>query len=238
MLRATDDGFSMSDGETSRPVLDRLGRCFSVPNRWPVLPGPAEVLIGAEHATSFEALPAKDAGDMLLLLDRRYRALAQEFPSVAAFLNVGAGSGASLPHVHAQVVATASPPSEGLARCTARVGVSRDIELAREEGLVVVEDGRGVAWVAPAPSTSVELRVSSPSSHDAASLTVEVVGMIGSRVRWPYALVWHGGDRPFVRWLSRIDAGRIYPDFFGRTIAQDPSAFASVLRGPVVSAPV
>jgi hypothetical protein len=42
---------------------------FSVPNRWPVLPGPAEVLIGAEHATSFEALPVIDAGDMLLLLD-------------------------------------------------------------------------------------------------------------------------------------------------------------------------
>jgi len=231
LMCATDDGSSMFDGEVSRPVLDRLGRFSSVPNRWPALAGPAEMLLGDEHVTSLEAMTPEDAVDMLMLLDRRYRALTQEFPSAAAFMNVGVGAGGSLPHVHAQVVASTSSQGERLDRCSARVGVQRDIEVAREEGLVIVEDERGVAWVAYAPSTSVELRVSARSTADGASLTTEMVKAVGSRACWPYNLVWHGGDQPFVQWLSRIDSGRIYPELFDRIIAQDPGAFASAIRG-------
>lgn len=226
----TNDGSQMFDGEVSRPVLDRLGRFSAVMNRWPALPGPAEMLIGDEHVTSLEVMGPKEAIDMLLLLDRRYRSLAQEFKSVAAFMNVGAGSGGSLPHVHAQVVASPSPPGAQLARCLARVGVQSDIATAKTEGLVIAEDERGVAWVAHAPSASVELRISAISVDAGASLTAEMVRTIGAVVCWPYNLVWHGGEQPFVQWLARIDSGRVYPDIFDRVIAQDPLVFAAALK--------
>jgi galactose-1-phosphate uridylyltransferase len=230
LMSETNDGFQMFDGEVSRPVLDHLGRFSAVMNRWPVLPGPAEMIIGDEHVTSLEAMSPENATDMLLLLDRRYRALAQEFKSVAAFMNVGAGSGGSLPHVHAQIVASPSPSGEYLARCSTRVGVQRDIEIAREVGLIVIEDDRGIAWVAYAPSASLELRVSGLSVTGGASLAAEMARTIGSVVCWPYNLVWHGGDQPFVQWLARIDSGRVYPDIFERIIAQDPFVFASELK--------
>lgn len=54
--------------------------------------------------------------------------------------------------------------------------------------------------------------------------------VIGSLVCWPYNLVWHGGDQPFVQWLARIDPGSIYPDILERVIAQDPFVFASELK--------
>jgi diadenosine tetraphosphate (Ap4A) HIT family hydrolase len=229
-MSETNDGFQMFDGEVSRPVLDRLGRFSAVTNRWPVLPGPAELVIGDEHVTSLEAMSLENATDMLMLLDTRYRALAQEFKSVAAFMNVGAGSGGSLSHAHAQIVASSSPPGPLLVRCRDRVGVQSDIETARAEGLVIAGDDRGIAWVPYAPSASVELRVSGLSVTGGASLTAEMVRTVGSIVCWPYNLVWHGGDQPFVQWLARIDLGRIYPDIFDRIIVQDPFVFASELK--------
>ena len=229
-MSETNDGFQMFDGEVSRPVLDRLGHFSAVMNRWPVLPGPAEMIIGDEHVTSLEAMSLENATDMLLLLDRRYRALAQEYKSVAAFMNVGAGSGGSLPHVHAQIVASSAPAGSRLVRCRERVGVQRDIEIARSEGLIITEDDRGIAWVPYAPSASLELRVSGLSVAGGASLAAEMLHTIGSIVCWPYNLVWHGGDQPFVQWLARIDAGRIYPEIFDRVVAQDTFVFASEIK--------
>ena len=76
----------------------------SFPNRFP-LTSPHEVVVPTpRHATSWRDLTLPELQDGLSLLLERRAAHVTDDRYVHAFVNDGTGAGASLPHVHAQVV--------------------------------------------------------------------------------------------------------------------------------------
>jgi UDPglucose--hexose-1-phosphate uridylyltransferase len=85
------------------------------------------------------------------------------------FLNQGAAAGASLQHIHTQIVGLPLEPPRLLARERAfeetdRCPVCADLAAAREDGRAVDEDGGLVAWTPAVPPLTGTLRIG-PAAH-------------------------------------------------------------------------
>jgi UDPglucose--hexose-1-phosphate uridylyltransferase len=74
--------------------------------------GAHEVIVESpDHAATIESLPATRMGDTVDIYIERFGALAASYPSVSIFKNDGAAAGASLRHVHSQVIALPFMPA-------------------------------------------------------------------------------------------------------------------------------
>jgi UDPglucose--hexose-1-phosphate uridylyltransferase len=68
--------------------------------------GAHEVIVETpDHQTALESLPVERMTDAVELSIERFSALAATYASVALFKNDGAAAGASIPHMHSQVIA-------------------------------------------------------------------------------------------------------------------------------------
>lgn len=117
--------FCAPPGERTPPELDRVenpsGEWLArvVPNRYPAFDGDAgacEVVIESpNHESRFAELSDQHAEAAVSLWARRIETLSQGSPFQLFFKNEGAKAGASLSHVHSQLVALGTPP-EGWAK--------------------------------------------------------------------------------------------------------------------------
>jgi UDPglucose--hexose-1-phosphate uridylyltransferase len=217
----------------------------SFPNLFP-LTDPHEVLVPSpRHVTSWRELelPELEAG-LELLLQRR-TALQQPGRYVHAFVNDGAAAGASLPHVHAQLVSV--PADQHAQRLTAGVrGIDGHCvlcELLAEDSPLLVERGAHYAIVAhPLPRIAGALLVV-PLEHDTV-VDDEVPADLAIRVH--RALLALPADSALNMWLvaDESNGAHWYLELQPRTanlagvelalginvVARDPLASASEAR--------
>lgn len=198
------------DRAPADPAADWHARI--VPNRYPVVghapgaaAGPAgrlahgvhDVLVeSAAHLTSVLAVPPAGWHDAWELCRRRLAALAarSDLAWGTVFKNSGPLAGASLEHVHSQIVALDFVPpairSKAAAAERAPDAFAALLRAAGDEGRVVVEDDGLVALVPPAPRQPLETwivpREGGPQFHAAgpravaalARLTQDAVGRL------------------------------------------------------------
>lgn len=142
-------------------------RARVVPNKYPALAGPPDgahevVIESSRHVSAFSALSEGEAADVLGLWQARVRASRERgLGRVVVFKNEGAAAGASIEHVHSQVLAFSDidvlpgprPREGGCALC-------RDRDPSRE---VRSLDGFSVR-VPHAPRFPHEIRIA-PAAH-------------------------------------------------------------------------
>lgn len=135
------------------PEIDRAGDPWRVrvfPNKYPSVPGHEVIVESAEHGATFDAIP--HARDVVEVYRRRYLAH-RSAAHVALFTNHGRAAGATIDHLHSQLMPLSFvPPS--VARETAAFADAADCPLCvavsnhHDEGLVISE-GNGFARIAP-----------------------------------------------------------------------------------------
>jgi UDPglucose--hexose-1-phosphate uridylyltransferase len=147
-------------------------RARVVPNKYPAIDrasgGAHEVVIeSSRHATTFGALSIPEISDVLGLWRSRLIALKaeQRFAYATVFKNEGGPAGASLEHVHSQVLALPDVPPDAAARF-ARFARTCPICNDRGAELVVAELGGFSARVPRAPRFPYEVRFA-PVAHEA-----------------------------------------------------------------------
>lgn len=141
--------------DTPAPVatLGNPWRVRVVPNKYPPLPGAEVIIESPEHGTLFEDIP--DLDEVLAVTLDRYRAHADAVYT-AIFKNEGRDAGASIPHVHSQLMPVPFVPARIAREADAFVRASEcplcnAIDGHRREGLVIRES-EGFAWLAPTGS--------------------------------------------------------------------------------------
>lgn len=150
---------------------------FTVANRFPLFAeqfpavGHGEVIVAARrHVGCWSQLTTTEAtGAVMLLLRavaRGHASLGGSSGSVVGFSNVGVSSGASQPHLHAQVVVSRTPlpalVTEAAACALDQPGgcaVCEEQGRAAADGRDVLAVGRWRVWVPAAPVASHELRL-------------------------------------------------------------------------------
>lgn len=129
-------------------------------NRYPILESHEVIVDSRRHVARFDELTAEEAQAAVRLWARRIADVRLRQPFVMLFRNDGAGSGASVPHGHAQLVGTkhALPNLQAEANrmergCPFEAAASWR-ERTEREGIVwgrpVSARLRGEAWIAPA----------------------------------------------------------------------------------------
>lgn len=192
------------EAETPREIVRLPGpsggwRARVVPNKYPALEKHEVVIESARHATSFRSLSAAEIADALGLWRDRLRALGDGAAFALAFKNEGGAAGASMEHVHSQVLALPELPPDCAARAARFAGACPVCEDRGAERAVLEADGFE-ARVPRGPRFAHELRVA-PRRHaprfeelpDAAlpalgALLKEVVGRL-ARIAPAYNLV-------------------------------------------------
>lgn len=210
----------MATGRPAGAAPDQPGwRLRVVPNRYPALEPPLghhEVIIAtADHQRGLADLSVDEVAEFLEVGRRRMADLAQR-PGTAAvqfFVNAGAAAGASLRHLHGQILALSVGlpllETEGLAFRQWRLDHARcllcdEADLAGERGLMVAERPGALARCPEASRFAWEVCLQ-PASHqgcfedadpavlrDLAELLVEVCGALKQAADDPaYNLVLH-----------------------------------------------
>ena len=130
------------------------------PNRYPPTEHAEVIVESASHTDAFDALPVDHAARAVEMTFERYRAIGANYVSI--FKNHGRLAGASIPHLHSQIVGTPfvplRPAREGdafAARCPL---CDRDDPLIRE-----TENYR---WIAPRGSRLAYQQWIVPKSHE------------------------------------------------------------------------
>jgi UDPglucose--hexose-1-phosphate uridylyltransferase len=130
------------------------------PNRYPPTEHAEVIVESASHNDSFDALPADHAARVVEMYFERYRAIGANYVSI--FKNHGRLAGASIPHLHSQIVGTPfiplRPAREGdafAARC----------QLCETEHPLIAETEH-YRWIAPRGSRLAYQQWIVPKSHE------------------------------------------------------------------------
>jgi UDPglucose--hexose-1-phosphate uridylyltransferase len=128
------------------PETIRVGHPWQVrafPNKYPATEHHEVVVESPVHDATFDAIPhAVSAVDALI---DRYRALAQHTAHVTIFKNHGLGAGASIPHLHTQILGTPFVPPRVEREAAASAG--RCALCSAQEPLI--RETANYRWIAP-----------------------------------------------------------------------------------------
>lgn len=150
------------------PELARVGDPWHVrtfPNKYPPIDGAEVIVESPSHAESFAEV--EHAEDVVRMYADRYRAHA-DAAYVSLFKNEGARAGASIPHVHSQVVPLPFVPPRierelaGFARGCALCGMREN----------VVRETESFVWLAPHASAFAHQQWIVPKRHVPELLTL------------------------------------------------------------------
>jgi len=154
--------------EQTPPEIVRDGEPWRIrvfPNRYPPTEHAEVIVESAKHDDAFDELPADHAQRIVDLYFDRYRALSAQTSYVCIFKNHGRLAGASIPHLHSQLVGTPfvplRPAREGEAFATARRCPLCD--LAEHPLIAETEHYR---WIAPRGSRLAYQQWIVPKSHE------------------------------------------------------------------------
>ena len=195
-------------------------RARVIPNKYPALDGASggehEVVIeAARHATSFAALSEEEVADVLGLWQARLRALhgAGRFLHAAVFKNEGPAAGASIEHVHSQILAVSGWERDQRFRETHLRGAGCALCADGDAARAVAARGGFEARVPFGPRFPDEVRIA-PAAHRSrfedegpagiralAGLLLDVLGRLGAVLgRFPYTLTLHTAP-----WAEAVD---------------------------------
>lgn len=167
MYRDSDETcpFCPGNEELTPPEIARAGDPWRVrvfPNKYPATDHHEVVVESPRHDDTFDRIA--NASDAVRLYADRYRALSRDSAHVTIFKNHGPMAGASIPHLHSQIIATPFVPPrverEGAAlasRCT--LCATEDEALIRETG--------NYRWIAPRGALFAHEQWVVPKRHEA-----------------------------------------------------------------------
>jgi UDPglucose--hexose-1-phosphate uridylyltransferase len=151
---AADCPFCPDHEQETPPEIARIGepwrlRVFS--NKYPATDGHEVVVESPRHDAAFHEIQPADAEEAVRLYAQRYRVLRETARCVTIFKNHGARAGASIPHIHSQILGTpfvtprVARESDGFTRAP-------ECPLCPLPGMLI--DGNdSFAWIAPHGST-------------------------------------------------------------------------------------
>lgn len=132
------------------PELARIGEPWTirvVPNKYPPSPGAEVVIESPQHEATFESIA--DPEQVVRVYVDRYRAH-REAAQVALFRNEGERAGASIPHLHSQLVPLPFVPPR-IERELAGFERAATCPLCVAAG-VVIRESEHFCWIVPSPS--------------------------------------------------------------------------------------
>ena len=185
-----------------------------VPNLYPAFERQEVVICSPRHVRSLVELAEEEVRLVAQAWCNRAAAAHEEgFPYLHALVNEGREAGASLPHVHAQLLwLRGAPPEVEREAPNLRAG---SCALCALDAPLVAEDGGIALWAAPAPRAPYELLVA-PRAHrgaafeDGALETALLLAVEGIRrlhaVEGPVPLnLWlHDGEHWHIEVLPRL----------------------------------
>jgi UDPglucose--hexose-1-phosphate uridylyltransferase len=193
---------AMTPPEIARVGPQRDGPEWQVrvfPNLYPIVDVHEVIVLSPSHEASFAQLTDDEAIGALLVLRDRVRAhLHAGHPSSVAIVNHQREAGASLPHPHAQVLATDFVPPE-IAAAVARAAATPDDLLQRdaEHGHLVLERDGARAWCPHASCTPYHLRIAHERSRARFDLASDdEVAAVATALRDTLARLLHVADDP------------------------------------------
>ncbi len=207
---------------------------FVIANRWsPFGPsGGAELVITRRHVTDFESLRVDESEDFLAaLLEVRARHR-DKFRRTLAFVNVGLEVNGTQPHLHGQVVSTNLDVAAPMAMTVTAASLDTDVSLAQQHGLVINDSSETVTYVAWAPTTTGEIRITSQNPETlATALHVTLTDLVQAFGALAYNIVLLEGPRLVAQVLPRFTAVGVLPPYFGMAVIMIPPAdVAAALR--------
>lgn len=175
------------------PEIDRIGdtewRARLFPNKYPASPHHEVLVESPDHNATFDQI--EHSGDLMRLLASRYVAMmaVDGIRAVVIFKNQGSRAGASIAHLHSQIIALPFVPQRvereaaAFAR-SAECSVCNAIRAAREQGLMIAENDR-FAWFAPESSAMTCEQWIAPKRHhhDLSGLAGDELGELGETLR-------------------------------------------------------
>ncbi len=235
------------------PPLVTIGdpwRVRVVPNKYPAIDGAEVIIESPRHDAQFDELT--NADEVVTLCIARYRAH-HDAAYTSIFRNHGPAGGASIPHLHSQVVPLPFVPprialeSDAFARAQ-ECPLCVAIDAHRRDGLMIRET-ESFAWLAPSASWMPWQQWIVPKAHTAeltslnADTIAELASLLGEASKATIAIA-PSFNCSFLN-FPRNAAGHWYIDLFPRltTIAglelstgtfieiMDPAAAARILRG-------
>ena len=147
------------------PEIARDGEPWRIrvfPNKYPATAHHEVIVEAPEHDATFDALAAGHAARAVEMTFDRYRALRETAPYVCIFKNHGRAAGASIPHLHSQILGTPFIPLRA-----AREGdaFGRRCRLCAMETHPLVEETAHYLWVAPLGATMPYQQWIVPKAH-------------------------------------------------------------------------
>lgn len=172
------------------PELARLGgdewTARVVPNKFPAAAGAEVIVETARHGQRFDEI--EDAGALLQLTFERYRAH-QDSPCVSIFKNEGTAAGASVPHLHSQLVPLpfVPPRIEKELAAFARASdcpLCEALRAPREAGVILAET-ESFVWLVPSASTMPYQQWLVPKRHlsELAALEPEAIDLLAAHLQ-------------------------------------------------------
>jgi len=208
---------------TGGGVRDGPGwRVRAFPNRFPVVDadgddgatGTCEVVVFSPvHDAALERLPVWHVAEVLTVLrDRVVLHLRSGRTSPQVFVNHGGGSGASIAHPHAQIIALDVLPPAVVAELDAAAKLGKDpldadLRDARNRGLVVV-DGDVSAWCPWTTPEPFVVRIA-PAFHAGpfAEASTSTIDALARTLRMTLAAMVTALDGPAYNVIVYVDAG-------------------------------
>jgi UDPglucose--hexose-1-phosphate uridylyltransferase len=144
------------------PEIARDGEPWRIrvfPNRYPPTEQ-AEVIVESAKHDAFDALSADHAARVVEMYFERYRAIGAKYVSI--FKNHGRLAGASIPHLHSQLVGTTFVP---LRHAREGDAFTKNCQLCEAEHPLIAET-ENYRWIAPHGSRLPYQQWIVPKSHD------------------------------------------------------------------------
>lgn len=134
------------------------------PNKFPATQRHEVIVESAKHEATFDQLPPGHASRVIDVYLERYRALAAGAGYVCIFKNHGLLAGASIPHMHSQVIATPFVPPR-VEREAASFGRARQCPLCSVEHEPLIDERKNFRWIAPRGSAMAYEQWIVPKRH-------------------------------------------------------------------------
>lgn len=136
-----------------------------VPNRYPPTEYAEVIIESARHDDAFDALPTDHARRAVELCFERYRAMAPSSDYVCIFKNHGRMAGASIPHLHSQIVGTPFVPPR-IAREGAAFARATRCPLCNTTEHPLIAETEHYRWIAPRGSLIAYQQWIVPKAHE------------------------------------------------------------------------
>jgi UDPglucose--hexose-1-phosphate uridylyltransferase len=152
--------------EQTPPEIARDGEPWRIrvfPNRYPPTEHAEVIVESASHDDSFDELPPDQAARAVALYFERYRAIGTNYVSI--FKNHGRLAGASIPHLHSQIVGTAFIPLRAAREGAAFVRAAR-CPLCDVREHPFIAETEHYRWIAPRGSRLAYQQWVVPKSHE------------------------------------------------------------------------